>query len=140
MKKAVSGLIFILFILFPSCEEKILFVKCTDCVEEEPVETELEVKLDINAGNWISAMVSIYEGNFEDSILIGTFEVTDDIFRYSVQVNKKYTVTATYETSDATYMAIDSATPKVHYETEQCDKPCYYIYNRMINLRIKYTK
>jgi hypothetical protein len=140
MKKVIFGFIFLLFIIFPSCEEPLLLVKCSDCNGEEPSETELEIKLDMNVGAWVSAIVRVYEGNIDDSLLLGTFELTDDNFQYPVPVNKKYTVSATYDTGDATYVAIDSTTPKVHYETEQCDKPCYYVYNRKINLNIKYTK
>lgn len=44
----IRRLFFFLFLVFCfSCEEQGLFVKCPDCTAEEPVKTNLEIKLDI---------------------------------------------------------------------------------------------
>lgn len=124
-----------------SCDEKVLFVKCADCTETEPVEASLEVKLDDYIGGIaVIPQVRIYEGNIEDSILLGTYTVMVRTWQQMVALNKKYTLTATYNTGTVTYVAIDSTTPRVRYDTQQCDNPCYYIYGKRINLRIKYTK
>jgi hypothetical protein len=141
MKRIILGIILSVFMILMSCDEKILFVKCADCTDTEPVEASLEVKLD-NFVDGISVMpqVRIYEGNIEDSILLGTYNVIDVIWEHTVPVNKKYTLTATYNTGKATYVAVDSTTPRVRYETQQCENPCYYIYGKSLNLRIKYTK
>lgn len=141
MKRIIIGIILSVFIIFMSCDEKILFVKCTDCTDTEPVEASLEVKLSGILGETsVVPQVRIYEGNIEDSILLGTFTVTDVVWQHTVAVNKKYTLSATYKTATDTYVAIDSTTPRVKYDTQQCDNPCYYIYGKSVNLRIKYTK
>jgi hypothetical protein len=59
---------------------------------------------------------------------------------YDVPINKKYTATATYYKSDIKYVAVDSATPRVKYDKNQCDDPCYFVYDRVVDLRLKYTK
>lgn len=140
MKRVIIVFIFSVFILFLSCDEQLILVKCADCTEEEPLEINLEVKLEINPGSNIAGIIKLYEGNIEDNILLGTFSSSDQKWLHTVSVNTKYTISATYVIGGATYVAIDSATPRVRYETEQCDNPCYFVYDKTVNLRIKYTK
>jgi hypothetical protein len=141
MKRVLIGIFFSLFIIVLSCDEKLLLIKCADCIETEPVEATLQVKLDDYIGGIpVSSEVRIYQGNIEDSILFGRYSVNYNLFEQTVPINEKYTVSATYNNGKATYIAIDSATPRVRYDTQQCDNPCYYVYDNKVNLRIKYTK
>lgn len=134
----------ILFLLsltfFLSCEEKGWIVKCPDCTDKEPENAKLTVKLDMPAVNMIPVKLNVWEGNLEDSIiyrqLVTNPGQTSTII--SVPVNKKYTVTATYTRNGDTYTAVDSAFPRIKYDEEQCDNPCYYVYDRTINLKLKY--
>jgi hypothetical protein len=126
--------------IFLSCDDQLLFIQCSDCTESEPVYTDLVAKLDNDIGNGFISNVNIYEGNIEDSILLGTYAVVNSIWMFSVPVNKKYTLSVTYEIDGVTYIAIDSATPRVRYERDRCEKPCYIVYDNTVNLRIKYTK
>jgi hypothetical protein len=57
-----------------------------------------------------------------------------------VTLNKKYTFSVSYITPEGTFTAIDSATPRVSYNKDQCNDPCYYVYDKVIDLRLKYTK
>jgi tartrate dehydratase beta subunit/fumarate hydratase class I family protein len=57
-----------------------------------------------------------------------------------VTVNKKYTVSATYYINGNNYTVVDSATPRIKYNKDECDEPCYYVYNKVIDLRLKYTE
>jgi hypothetical protein len=90
--------------------------------------------------HYYEAQVEIWEGNLEDSILMGSYTSLSKTFTQQVTLNKKYTITATYYVSDSKYIAVDSATPRVKYEKAQCDDPCYYIYDKDCDLRLKYTK
>jgi len=58
---------------------------------------------------------------------------------YFVSINKKYTITATYFFG-AKYTAVNSVTPRVRYSKDQCDDPCYYVYDKTVNLKLKYLK
>ena len=135
MKKIIGILILVIFVFGFSCEETGFFIKCAECYENEPVDVDLEIKLDDFAGQ---SLINVYEGNLEDSILYLTLTSMDYIKVINVTLNKEYTITATYQTASGTYIAVDSARPRVRYDEEQCDNPCYYVYDNSVNLRLKY--
>jgi hypothetical protein len=122
-----------------SCEDRGLIVKCSDCLSEEPVDVDLNIKVDSNHSS-IETIINVYEGNIEDSVLYSTLKTINPNAYIKVTLNKKYTVTATYKEQNDFYIAIDSATPRVRFEKSQCDKPCYFIYDKVLDLRIKYTR
>jgi len=138
MNLILKTLFFLIIAVSFSCEENGLNIDCSDCLEEEPEKTMLEIKLDHYS--YSKTVVKIYEGNLEDSVLVGTFTPTSSTFVHEVTVNKKYTVTATYIISDDTYIAVDSATPRVKYDKNKCEEACYFVYDKDLNLRLKYTK
>jgi hypothetical protein len=144
MRKTIKLLFAATLILFFSCEDQGLIVKCPDCTTDEPVSTNLEVKLDqimeFDASRTNINQINVYEGNIEDSVLYSSFQSSLSTYSIPVTINKKYTVTATYLIKGNYYIAIDSATPRVRFEKSQCDDPCYFVYDRKIDLRLKYTK
>ena len=129
----------IMFVLCFSCEDQGLIINCPDCTSDEPVKTELNIKLDY-AYSGYQTIVKIYEGNLEDSVLYSSFEVTGNSTSVTVSMNKKFTVTATYYIPDDYYIALDSATPRVRFDKTKCDDPCYFVYDKDIDLRLKYMK
>ena len=137
MQKIVRILSFIILVISFSCEDQTFIIQCSDCVADEPVTAELYA--DIDPDHYYEALIQIWEGNLEDSILYGSYTSYTKVFTQEVTLNKKYTITATYDVSDKKYIAVDSATPRVKYDKSQCDNPCYYVYDRKCNLRLKYT-
>ncbi len=135
-------MVFLLMAVLFSCEDTGWLVNCEDCYPDEPEGATLELKLDddpsvLSAG----VVVKIYEGNIEDNTLVTSFKTFGASTNQDVILNKKYTISATYLTNEGTtYIAVDSATPRVRYEKSQCDEKCYFIYDKVIDLRIKYTK
>jgi hypothetical protein len=139
MRILIKTFIIITFIFCFSCEDQGLFVNCSDCTSDEPSNANLEVKF--SPGSSVkSVIINVYEGNIEDSVIYDSFSTNISPTLISVTLNKKYTVTATYYTSDNYYIAVDSATPRVKYDKTKCDNPCYYVYDKNIDLRLKYTK
>ena len=140
MKTLLRSLFFILLTLCFSCEKTgLVIVNCNDCVQQEPKMTELNIKLDISEMDLVK--VNVYAGNVEDNILYGSFRAgRGTSASYEVYLNKKYTLTAEYSINGKTYIAVDSAFPRVKYDKESCDQPCYYIYDTILDLRLKYTK
>ena len=138
MKILLKSLIFILMVLFFSCE-KILpnFVICSDCTANEPTNAELDIRLDVYDS---LTDIRIYEGNLEDSILYATIRSGSTSTTYQVPLNKKFTLTATYNIPGKKYIAVDSAFPRVKYDKVSCQDPCYFVYDKVINLRLNYTK
>ncbi len=139
MKIAVKTLLFITLCICFSCENQIIIVKCSDCTEEEPLNTNLEIKTDVNQSGG-GVLIKVYEGNLEDSILYSSFVVSKLKSEIPVTINKKYTVTASYYIAGNHYIAVDSAIPRVKFDKDKCDNPCYFVYDKVLNLRLKYMK
>jgi len=136
----ISKIILVIIILFCfSCEDQGLIVRCGDCLSEEPLTVVLEAKLDSNHSGY-ETLIKVDEGNLEDSVIYSTMQTAGSSAFIDVTLNKKYTVTATYKEQNDFYIAIDSATPRVRFEKSQCDNPCYFIYDKVLDLRLKYTK
>lgn len=124
-----------------SCEEYPFVTNCADCLENEPASTNLLMKIDVGqmSASARNVTLKLYEGNLEDSVLINEYIISSDKFEVVVNLNRKYTATATYHDNEGnTYIAVDSATPKVRYEKNMCENPCYWIYDKVLNLRLKY--
>jgi hypothetical protein len=138
MRKTIRIILLLIIIISFSCEKQGLNVNCSDCSVSAPTEANLKVRLDISpiAG---SLLITVYEGNLEDSVVFNTVTVYASMKEITipVPVNKKFTVTALYNISDIRYIAVDSATPRMRYEKNQCNNPCYYIYDTDIDLRLK---
>jgi hypothetical protein len=138
MNRSVIYIFLILMITF-SCNEKLIIVNCPDCLPEEPTTGNITIKLE--GISEYGADIRIYEGNLEDNVLLATFRSNWTSTEYEVKLNRKYTISAEYHDSRGnTYIAVDSVFPRVKYDREQCDDPCYFIYNKTVNLRIKYPK
>jgi hypothetical protein len=138
LKHTIRIFFFLLTVFSFSCE-KPLFVQCNECVADEPLKADLKMNLDhYNYG--VSTLINVYTGNLEDGIIYRTIQTQSDQTSVSVTLNQKYTVTATYYIDGTDYIAVDSATPRVTYNKDQCTDPCYFIYDREVNLRLKFTK
>jgi hypothetical protein len=143
MMTGIKRILFLIFLVLSfSCEDQIMLVddqlisiKCSDCNLDAPLTTELEIDLD-----GALTQINVYEGNLGDNILYNSFATTGAKTRVTVRLNKKYTVTATYNIQDKTYIAVDSATPRVLFDKKHCENPCYFVYDKSLDLRLKYTK
>jgi hypothetical protein len=127
---------FLVITIFFSCEGKEWFVNCPDCTTEEPEFALVKIKLkDIKS----LVSIKIYEGDLEDNVLYSSFDTQGSDFTTKTSLNKKYTFTATYNIDGIIYVAVSSAIPRIRYEENQCENPCYFIYDNIVNLRLKYT-
>jgi len=137
MKLLTRIFLFIIIAAVFSCEDSGWFTNCSDCTIDEPEESELIIKV---SGTDKPVTVRIFEGELDDSVL---YDITPNFmgieFRRTVILNKKYTVTAEYIINKITYFAIDACTPRVKYTEDQCDDPCFFLYDRVLDLRLKYN-
>lgn len=144
MKICLKSFIFIMLIICFSCEENTCYtcdengwlLKCSDCIQEEPVSAYLNIKL---TNTLLTVLITIYEGELEDGLVYASVEAGGPEYSFTVPLNKKYTVTAEYLINGITYIAVDALTPRVKYVKDQCEEPCYFVYDRKIDLRLKYT-
>jgi hypothetical protein len=140
MRTIIRYLLFASLTILFSCEKMPLFVQCSDCTKDEPTNVTLRIKIDgATLYDLSTVTVNIYSGNLEDNIPVATFTASGTDATYQVTINKKYTITATYHINSQTYIAVDSVTPGVKYDTSQCTDPCYFVYNYKVNLKLKYT-
>jgi len=140
MINAVRNILILILILLFSCDKPGLFVSCKDCIEDEPVETQIVAKIDPFSETNYYPDINVYEGNIEDGLLLDSYTADSSPVSISVHINKKYTITATYYREGNFYTAVDSATPRVQSENNKCDKPCYIVYDNKVDLRIKYIE
>jgi hypothetical protein len=140
MMKKIKKIVFLLILIISfSCEEQGLIINCPDCTTDKPEKTNLEIKLDKNDFG-TEILINVYEGNLEDSVIYSSYYASAAKSTISVILNKKYTLTATYHIPYSVYVAVDSATPSVRYSKDQCENPCYFVYDRVVDLRLKYTE
>ena len=142
VKSGIVRLFFIIsVVLIFSCEEKGILPDCDDCSQNEPYEAYIEAKLDFNING--TTRVQIFEGNLEDNELYGSWDATNSsVFLRHMPLNRKYTLKAIYfsASNNKTFIATDAITPRVRIEKFRCKDPCYIVYDRIANLKIRYTK
>lgn len=144
--------IFFVFLLVTfafSCENDVLgpnrvsLVNCSECYADEPLNAYVSIilrnpyELGMTGG---VITVDIYEGNLEDNIIFKSIQATRTEVEVNLPVNKKYTFTAGYFIDNKTYVVVNSIRPKVKYDKNSCDEPCYYTTPRKVNLKLRYTK
>lgn len=84
--------------------------------------------------------VTIYEGAIEDSLILRRFGTELGYMEIDAMLYKNYTVTLSYAISGKNYISVDAVCPKVRYDESSCDQPCYYIYDNVADLRLRYNK
>jgi len=137
----LKALLFIFILVLLSCDKEGWFINCQECVPEEPVVATLLINFESYRRMKTTPQIEIFLGNIEDGRSIATFSQWIGTSSYTVSINKKYTVTATYiDESGNKYVAVDSATPRVIWVPDKCEQSCYYVYDRTVNLKLKYSK
>jgi hypothetical protein len=140
MKIIYRSLFFFLLVICFSCEKLPYYlVNCdgNNCTANKPFNTELEIKLE-KSGNLV--LIEIYEGLLEDNTIYDSFSTRFSSATCTVALNKTYTITATYFYAEGTYVSVNSVTPSVRYVRDICEDPCYHVYDKVVNLKLKYTK
>lgn len=128
--------IFLMLSAIFSCEE-LIFVDCAGCLNIEPEDAALDIKLSKNQNG---ALITVYEGTPENNIIFDQFISFRTSETLRVLLNKSYTLTAEYESGERTDIAVNSARPRVKFEEERCDDPCYFIYNTRVDLTLKNSR
>lgn len=111
-------------------------VQCDECTKEDPVEATVTIRLSDNI-DAVNTDIIVYEGDLDDDILFYTGKGYNHL-KLTLPLNKKFTFVAVYSLQKGTYKAVDTATPKVRFEKDQCENPCYYVYDNSVNLELRY--
>ena len=127
-----------LLLLF-SCEPDFI----TDCNECDPAginQPQLTIYIRNSEYEPTNPLVTVYEGAIEDSIVLKRINVDESYsyITYDAVLYKDYTVTVEFFLNSVKYVAIGAACPKVRYDETTCEEPCYYLYDNIIDLRLRY--
>jgi hypothetical protein len=138
MNRTIKILFLLAISILFSCDKLLDFPGCSDCKTEEPDRAQLIFKFEFSYA--VSIEVNVYEGELSDSILYAShIQAFQGVYQLNVALNKKFSATGKYIIDKKAYTVVDAATPRVVYEKDRCDDPCYYIYNNTIDLRLKRT-
>ena len=108
LRKICLIIIIILFNGLFSCEDnyQTWTIDCSQCYRIKPTYGELWIKLTINS-DYPSVPIVIYMDEVEDNIVEYIDTATTSDYYIDVPVNKYYSITAKYERSDRTVIAVD---------------------------------
>lgn len=137
LRKTLFTVSLLAFVIFFSCEKPV-FVQCSECLSYEPVNTKINIRIDLNYQGLLETEVTVYEGNLEDGIVYERFTAIGSSTNSTVSINKKYTLTARYYFDKSNYVTVNSVFPKVRYTRNACDDPCYFIFGKDVDLRLKW--
>jgi hypothetical protein len=129
----------LLFLLLFSCEKGYV----TDCRECQP-DAVGSVTLKIYARNPdyipVNPILTLYDGPMEDNIILLRLTLQEPyaVTTYNALLYKDYTATIEFYLNNKHYILTDAACPQVRYDETSCSEPCYYVYNNVIDLRLRY--
>ena len=113
---------------FTACEPEdwMLTVDCQDCYSYKPDSADLIVYLSIDALN-DSVPLTFYRGSYEEGVIDWQdTATTEEFFLYS-EMDRTYTVKATYRSGDQTIIAFDSDKMHIYNGSAECGSPCYVV-------------
>jgi len=127
-----------LLLLF-SCEKGGL-TDCTKCDTSENYLVQLEIY--IKSPDFVPSnpSVTVYEGAIEDSIVLQRISVNESYsyVTFDALLYKDYSASVEFTLDGKKYVTVGAASPKVRYDETTCDQPCYYVYDNIIDLRLRY--
>lgn len=132
-----NTIISFLLVVFLSCEGGHL-TDCKKCSPGEIGDVRLEIYLTSDKNYPSQFVVTIYEGVIEDSLLISRFTTQSAYCTFDAMLYKNYTVSAEFNLHGKHYILIDAACPQLKYDETSCDEPCYFVYDNIIDLRLRY--
>lgn len=127
-----------LLLLF-SCEEGTV-TDCNECHPDVIYQPQLTIYIRDSEYEPVNPLVTIYEGAIEDSIVLNRINVNESYsyITYDAVLYKDYTIKLEFFLNSIKYVAIGAACPKVRYDESTCDQPCYYLYDDIVDLRLRY--
>ncbi|MCK5065921.1 MAG: hypothetical protein KAR16_00720 [Bacteroidales bacterium] len=122
---------------FMSCEPEdwMLVVDCADCYGYLPDSADLIIYLTIDAEN-DSVPLTFYRGNYEDGIIDWQDTATTEEFYLYSEVDREYSVSATYKSGNQTIIAFDGDKMFLYDAGEECGSPCHIIKGGILDLRL----
>jgi hypothetical protein len=129
----------VLLTLLFSCEES--FVSdCRECYPESVPPAQLKILY--SNPDYIPGThtVTLYEGAVEDGIIIGEYIIEIPVSSMTVDaiLYKDYSATLEFFIDGRKYITTAAACPKTGYDEDSCEEPCYFVYDNVLDLRLRY--
>ncbi len=135
----ISVLLTILILLLFSCEEGYL-TDCSQCSVSEDYNVVLKINLRDQDRYMEDPVVTLYEGPVSDGIVIEKYYIVDpnSMIYYGAILYKDYSATLEFRYNGRQYVSTAGACPKVRFDETTCDEPCWYVYDNIIELNLRY--
>lgn len=122
-----------------SCEES--FVSdCRDCYLESVPPAQLKILYRNPDYVPLNPKVTLYEGPIENGIIIRQYVIEEAVSFIEVDaiLYKDYSATLEFFIDGRKYITTAAACPKTGYDEDSCDEPCYFVYDNVLDLRLRY--
>ena len=113
---------------FTGCEPEDLnfSIDCNQCYDYQPDSAKLIVYVTINPEN-DSVPLTFYRGPYEDGNIDWQDTATEAEFLLFSEMDREYTVRATYRSGEKTIIAFDQDKMHLSDNGEDCGYPCYIV-------------
>jgi len=140
MSRTVFAVAVLLTILL-SCEDSYVS-DCSDCYPEGVPLTQLKILIRNPEYIPFNSKLTLYEGSVENGIIIRQFvsEVSVSYFAFDAILYKDYSATLEFSLDGRRYITTAGACPKVGYDKNSCEEPCYFLYDNVLDLRLRSIK
>lgn len=128
----------IILLLF-SCEEEYL-TNCSQCDTSDNYAVRLRISLRNPERIPENPVVTLYEGPVSDGIILERYNIIDPnaVIYYNAILYKDYSATLEVRYDGKNYVTTAGACPKVRYDETTCEEPCWYVYDNILDLRLRY--
>lgn len=133
----VTTLLLLVSSNFMGCETEdwTFEVNCNDCYGTAPDSAKLIVYLTINA-TYDSVPLTFYRGSYDEGVIDWQDTATSEEFLLYSEMEREYTVKATYSSGNNTIIAIDGDKMKLNDAAEECGSPCYIVKGGIFDVRL----
>ncbi len=138
MSKTGIAVVVLLTLLF-SCEES-LVSDCSECYPGGIPQAQLKILFRNPDFIPINPVVTLYEGPVEDSVIIRKYIIEMAVSYITVDaiLYKDYSATLEFSIDGRKYITTAGVCPKAGFDKNSCEEPCYFIYDNVLDLRLRY--
>ncbi len=138
MSRTGIAVVVLLTLLF-SCEDSIVS-DCRDCYPESTPPAQLKILYRNPDYVPLNPKVTLYEGAVEDSIIIRKYNIEMPVSYIEVDaiLYKDYSATLEFFIDGRRYITTAAACPKAGFDESSCEEPCYFVYDNVLDLRLRY--
>lgn len=129
----------VILTLIVSCEDS--FVSdCSECYPEGVPRAQLKILYRNPDYVPVNPKVTLYEGAVEEGIMIRQYIIEEAVSFIEVDaiLYKDYSATLEFNLDGQKYITTAGACPKAGFDKNSCEEPCYFVYDNVLDLRLRY--